>query len=51
MVHRLKHSGSHLRHEWPRRSGWLGRPTWEMRQHLLSPNFTTSVHEIPAAPC
>lgn len=32
-------------------SGWLGRPTWKMRQHLLSPNFTTSVHEIPAVPC
>ena len=30
-------------------SGWQVQPVWGMRQHLLSPNYTTSVHEIPAA--
>ncbi|WP_343161377.1 DUF4113 domain-containing protein [Stenotrophomonas sp. B1-1] len=32
-------------------SGWQRLPAWGMRQHLLSPNYTTSVHEIPAARC
>lgn len=32
-------------------SGWKPRPAWGMRQHMLSPNYTTSVHEIPPARC
>ncbi len=32
-------------------SGWQARPAWGMRQHMLSPNYTTSVHEIPPARC
>ncbi len=32
-------------------SGWQAKPAWGMRQHMLSPNFTTSVHEIPPARC
>ncbi len=32
-------------------SGWQARPAWGMRQHMLSPNLTTSVHEIPPARC
>lgn len=32
-------------------SGWQARPAWGMRQHKLSPNYTTSVHEIPPARC
>lgn len=32
-------------------SGWQARPAWGMRQHMLSPNYTTSIHEIPAARC
>lgn len=32
-------------------SGWQAKPAWGMRQHMLSPNYTTSVHEIPSARC
>lgn len=32
-------------------SGWQARPAWGMRQHMLSPNYTTSVHELPRACC
>jgi len=32
-------------------SGWQARPAWGMRQHILSPNYTTSVQEIPRAWC
>ena len=32
-------------------SGWQARPAWAMRQHLLSPNYTTSLHEIPLVRC
>ncbi len=32
-------------------SGWQARPAWGMRQHMLSPNYTTSVHELPPARC
>lgn len=32
-------------------SGWQARPAWGMRQHMLSPNYTTSVCEIPPARC
>ena len=32
-------------------SGWQARPAWGMRQHILSPNYTTSVQKIPRAWC
>ncbi len=32
-------------------SGWKDKPAWGMRQHMLSPNYTTSVHELPRARC
>lgn len=32
-------------------SGWKARPVWGMRQHMLSPNYTTSVCDIPPARC
>lgn len=32
-------------------SGWQARPAWSWRQHMLSPHYTTSVHEIPPARC
>lgn len=32
-------------------SGWKDKPDWGMRQHMLSPNYTTSVHELPRARC
>ncbi len=32
-------------------SGWKENPAWGMRQHMLSPNYTTSVHELPPARC
>ncbi|WP_245625245.1 DUF4113 domain-containing protein [Stenotrophomonas chelatiphaga] len=32
-------------------SGWQAQPAWRMRQGLLSPNYTTSVQELPNALC
>ncbi|WP_313244075.1 Y-family DNA polymerase [Stenotrophomonas rhizophila] len=32
-------------------SGWKEKPAWGMRQHMLSPNYTTSVHELPRVRC
>jgi len=32
-------------------SGWQAQPAWGMRQHMLSPNYTTSVHELPPVRC
>ncbi len=32
-------------------SGWQAKPEWRMRQLMLSPNYTTSVHELPRARC
>lgn len=32
-------------------SGWQARPAWGMRQHMLSPNYTTSFKELPGARC
>lgn len=32
-------------------SGWQTRPAWGMRQHMLSPSYTTSIHAIPPARC
>ncbi|MGV8959194.1 MAG: Y-family DNA polymerase [Stenotrophomonas sp.] len=32
-------------------SGWQAKPEWGMRQHMLSPNYTTSIHELPRARC
>lgn len=32
-------------------SGWVAKPQWRMRQHMLSPNYTTSIHELPRARC
>lgn len=30
-------------------SGWKEKPAWGVRQQMLSPNYTTSVHELPRA--
>lgn len=32
-------------------SGWQAKPEWRMRQLMLSPNYTTSVHELPRVRC
>lgn len=32
-------------------SGWHAKPDWRMRQAMLSPNYTTSIHELPRARC
>lgn len=32
-------------------SGWQAKPEWRMRQHMLSPNYTTSIHELPRVRC
>nr|WP_312130644.1 Y-family DNA polymerase [Stenotrophomonas pavanii] len=32
-------------------SGWKNKPAWGVRQHMLSPNFTTSAHELPRVRC
>lgn len=32
-------------------SGRQARPAWGMRQHMLSPNYTTSLHDLPPARC
>lgn len=32
-------------------SGWKDKPAWGMRQHMLSPNYTTSIHELPRVAC
>lgn len=32
-------------------SGWQDKPAWGMRQHMLSPNYTTSVHDLPRVAC
>lgn len=32
-------------------SGWKDKPAWDMRQHMLSPNYTTSVHDLPRVRC
>ncbi len=32
-------------------TGWQSKPEWRMRQLMLSPNYTTSVHELPRARC
>ncbi|HDS1082423.1 TPA: Y-family DNA polymerase [Stenotrophomonas maltophilia] len=32
-------------------SGWNDKPAWSMRRRMLSPNFTTSVHELPRVQC
>ncbi|MFI8570506.1 Y-family DNA polymerase [Stenotrophomonas bentonitica] len=32
-------------------SGWKEKPAWGMRQHMLSPNYTTSIHELPPVSC
>lgn len=32
-------------------TGWQAKPQWRMRQLQLSPNYTTSVHELPRARC
>jgi len=32
-------------------SGWKDKPAWGMRQHMLSPNYTTSFHELPRVLC
>lgn len=32
-------------------SGWKQKPAWGMRQNMLSPNYTTSLHELPRARC
>ena len=32
-------------------SGWQPRPAWGMRQHMLSPNFTTAIMDLPTARC
>lgn len=32
-------------------SGWKDKPAWGMRQHMLSPNFTTSLNDLPRVRC
>ncbi len=32
-------------------SGWKDKPAWGMRQHMLSPNFTTSLNDLPMVRC
>ncbi|MEJ2791002.1 MULTISPECIES: Y-family DNA polymerase [unclassified Pseudoxanthomonas] len=32
-------------------SGWQAKPAWGMRQQMLSPCYTTSVHDLPRATC
>lgn len=32
-------------------SGWHAKPEWRMRQTMLSPNYTTSIHDLPRARC
>ncbi|KRG65790.1 DNA polymerase [Stenotrophomonas terrae] len=32
-------------------SGWQATPQWSMRQQMLSPRYTTSVHELPRVKC
>ena len=32
-------------------SGWQLKPAWGMRQQLLSPNYTTSLRDLPRAVC
>lgn len=32
-------------------SDWQARPAWGMRQHMLSPNYTTSAQQFPRAFC
>lgn len=32
-------------------SGWQARPVWGMRQHMLSPSYTTSLQQPPRAIC
>ena len=32
-------------------SGWHSKPEWRMRQTMLSPNYTTDVHQLPRVRC
>ncbi|MEL3955458.1 Y-family DNA polymerase [Stenotrophomonas bentonitica] len=32
-------------------SGWKDKPGWGMRQHMLSPSYTTSLSALPRASC
>lgn len=32
-------------------SGWKDKPAWGMRQHMLSPNYTTTVSDLPRVRC
>lgn len=32
-------------------SGWQARPAWGIRQHMLSPNYTTCAGQLPPVKC
>jgi DNA polymerase V len=32
-------------------TGWQAKPEWRMRQHMLSPSYTTSIHQLPRVRC